>query len=235
MALTIALIVFVSVFVNSAAGFGIALVAMPLLVAALGLEVARPLVALFAAINSTVMLVYYREALNLKAVWPLIVASLVGIPLGELGLRTIDERIVTTGLGLLIIGYAVYSLVSPAIPEIKHRIWTWVAGFTSGILTGAYNTGGPPLVIYGTARRWGPDEFKGNLQGAGWLKGLAVVGTHFVSGNVTPEVWQGLLISLPAVVVGVVAGFAVGDRLKPEVFRRVVLFLLIILGVRLLF
>ena len=38
-------------------------------------------------------------------------------------------------------------------------------GFFAGILGGAYNTNGPPVVIYGSLRKWSPATFRATLQG----------------------------------------------------------------------
>jgi hypothetical protein len=232
--LGIAAIVFFSVITNTVAGFGIALVAMPMLVPLVGIEVARPLMALLTFLSGAAIIVYYKRQLNLKDVWPLIIASAVGVPLGEVLLRLLSERLVTAGLGIIVVGYALYGLLGPTIPRIKREGWAYFYGFISGVLSGAYNTGGPPLVLYATSKGWGPAEFRGNLQAVGLVKGALVIGTHAVSGNFTPAVGQSLLVALPAVVVGSVAGFAIGDQLNPVVFRKVVLVLLVVLGVRLI-
>ena len=56
-----------------------------------------------------------------------------------------------------------------------------MAGLLSGILTGAYNVGGPPVVIYADARRWTPDAVRSNLQSFFLLKGVMLVGVHALS------------------------------------------------------
>lgn len=62
-------VVFLAVFTQSLTGFGLALVSMPLLTMVLGIQTAAPLVALVALAAEIVLLIYYREALNLSVVW----------------------------------------------------------------------------------------------------------------------------------------------------------------------
>lgn len=73
--------------------------------------------------------------------------------------------IVTAFLGVVIVAYALYALFNPTLPELAQRSWAYGFGFAGGVLSGAYNTSGPPVVIYGTCRCWQPAEFKSNLQG----------------------------------------------------------------------
>lgn len=229
-----ALVMFFATFVQGSAGFGMALVSMPLLVGVLGVRTATPLVALLGSATEIIMLVRYREAFNWRAVARLSAASLVGIPLGVVLLGRLDEQIVTTALGVVIIGYAIYALAGPALPQLAHRAWAYSFGFVAGLLSGAYNTSGPAVVMYGSCRRWLPAEFKSNLQGFFLFNSVMVLLVHGLSGNFTPVVWHNFLLGMPTAVLGLLAGFCLDRRLNPQLFRRIVLVLLLVLGVRLL-
>jgi uncharacterized protein len=71
-----------AVFLQTAMGFGSALVAMPLLISKLGLMTAAPLVALMTLTTRLVMLSRYRATFRLADVWRLMLSAAVGIPLG---------------------------------------------------------------------------------------------------------------------------------------------------------
>ncbi len=228
-------IIFVAIFTQSLTGFGSALVAMALLPALLGLEVAAPLVALVAATTEAVLLIRYRSAVNFQPVWRLCVAAILAIPIGVVALRQIDERITLTLLGIVIVGYALYALGKFKLPALEQPRWAYVFGFLAGLLGGAYNTSGPPVVIYADSRRWSPLEFKANLQSFFLLNDVLVVLTHAASGNLTPLVWQGYLLALPAIGLGMWAGLSCDRLLNPATFRNIVLCLLVVLGFRMLF
>lgn len=223
-------IVFFAVFTQSVTGFGLALVSMPLLTAILGIQTAAPLVALFALVAEAILLAYYRTHLDLRVVWRLAIASAVGVPLGVLALQTVPEEIVLTVLGLVLAGYALYALLDFRLPEIKQPVWAYGAGFLAGILGGAYNTNGPPVIIYGNCRSWSPAAFKSNLQGFFVLSSTVMLVTHFLAGNYTPQVWRGVLVALPAVVLSIAAGVQLSKRIDAAAFRRLVLLLLLLLG-----
>lgn len=231
----IALILGLATFVQSSIGFGLALISMPLLVGVIGLQQATPLVALFAVVAEVLILVRYRASMSFRAVWRLIVASLVGIPVGVYLLGVVDTAVVTTALGLLLVLYALYALFSPRLPALAHTAWGFLFGFAAGVLGGAYNTGGPPVIIYGNCRRWEPEAFKGNLQAFFIVGSLALLATHYAAGNITAVTWRYLLWSLPAAAVAMLLGFALDRHINPNVFRKLVFGFLILLGLRLIF
>jgi len=215
-------------------GFGSALVSMALLPPLLGLRAAAPLVALMAGTIEIGLLIRYRQALRFAAVRWLGAALIVGVPVGLIGLRAVPERLALTILGLVLCGYSAYAFFNPQLPELRSRIWAPLLGFLAGALGGAYNTSGPPLVIYGHSQRWSTDEFKGNLQALFLVSDVIVVLGHLAAEGYTPGVLTGYVWALPGLVLGVALGLALERQLNPAVFRRLVLILLFAMGIRLL-
>jgi uncharacterized membrane protein YfcA len=234
MLLLIILIFFLSAFVQSIIGFGSALIAMPLLVSMLGIRITAPLVAVTALLMEIVILLRYREAFNFSVVKYLAIATFLGIPIGIYAVRYIDGEIVNKILGIIIIGYALYALLVPKLPDLASTVWAYIFGFIAGILGGAYNTSGPPYVIYGNARRWSPDEFKSNLQGLFLANGLIIVTVHALSGNINGGVLRYTFYAVPGLVLGMVAGFYLANRINSQLFRSFVLIALLFLGASLL-
>ncbi len=230
----IALIIFLGAFIQAISGFGSALVAMPLLTAVIGIQTASPLFAVVGFVLDTLLLWRFRAALNFQAIRRLVLASLVGIPLGVIFLRQQDPRLVTTLLGVTLVAYAVYALITPRLPELRRPGWGYLFGLLGGVLGGAYNTSGPPVVVFATCRRWSPAEFRGNLQAYFIVNSGIVMLTHAISGNLTPAVWQGLAWAVPGLAVGLTVGLAFNPWVNPERFRQIVLLLLLILGLRLM-
>ena len=226
------LAIFLGAFTQSLTGFGVALVSMAILPSLLGLQVATPLVALTGVVLEAMMLARYRESLQIGSIWRLLAASLAAIPFCVFFLRQLDERIALTVLGAVIAGYAMYALIGLRLPELRHPLWAWLTGLASGLLGGAYNTAGPPVVIYGNCRGWSPQEFKSNLSGFFVVNSLMVVTTHFLSGNYTPVVMKYFWWTLPALGLGFLAGQSLDRWLSPESFRKIVLVMLVVLGIR---
>jgi hypothetical protein len=207
---------------------------MAVLPSLLGLQTATPLVALVAIVLEVIMTIRYRAALLFKSILGLLAASLAAIPFGVLYLRRVDEGIALFILGFILTAYALYALIGFRLPELSHPAWAWGFGVLGGLLGGAYNTSGPPAVVYGNCRRWPLQEFKSNLSGYFVVNSVIVVFTHWLGGNFTPEVMSRFGPALPALALGFLLGQSLDRWLNPEVFRRTVLVLLIVLGIRLM-
>ncbi len=231
----VGLVVFLAAFTQSLSGFGLALISMALLPALIGIRAATALVALIAVVIEVVLLLRYRQALEFRAIWRVMLASAVGAPLGIALLRGLDEGVAMFALGVVLVGYALYALLGLRLPRLERPLWAYLAGLLGGVLGGAYNTSGPPVILYADCQGWPPPVFKSNLQGYFLFSSLVVVTGHALGGSFTPEVWRLFWLSLPPIAVGLVAGMSLDRWLSPAAFRRVVQALLIVMGVRLMF
>jgi uncharacterized protein len=223
-------ILFISTFIRSAIGFGDALIAMPLLAMALGIQTATPLVAFAAATIALVILIRNWRSVDIKSAWRLILLSLVGIPFGLVLLRAAPEYVVKAILGVLLILYGLYSLITPSLPLIRNERSAYIFGFIAGVLGGAYNTNGPPIVMYGLLRRWPPESFRATLQCYFLFTGLSILIGHGVAGLWTPLVLQLYLYSIPIIMLAIFAGGRINNHISKELFSRIVYAFLIVIG-----
>ncbi|MBT3189251.1 MAG: sulfite exporter TauE/SafE family protein [Anaerolineae bacterium] len=233
--LLIGAIFFLSAFTQGLSGFGVALVAMALLPNIIGIKDAIVLVALVAFVVDFGVLLRYRDSLQFKKVLPLILASFVGVPLGIFLLRRADEGLALAILGITLAGYALYALSGLRLLELKGKAWAYGTGFFGGLLGGAYNTPGPPIIMYASCKKWEPDVFKGNLQTFFIQNSIIVIIGHWASGNFTPDILSIFWRGSPYLLAGLFAGLAMDRWINPEVFRKIVLVLLVVMGLRLIF
>lgn len=227
-------IIFVAALIRSAVGFGDALLAMPLLTLVLDLPTATPLVAWMSATIAPMILLNTWRIVDIRAAWRLILASLLGIPIGLLFLREAPAFIVKTILGILLIGYGLYGLVRPTLPVLTSENWSYCFGFLAGMLGGAYNTNGPPIVIYGALRQWPPAHFRATLQCYFLATGFSILVSHGLSGFWTPRVFTLYAYSLPGIVLGIILGGKINQHLPQQFFQKVLYALLIGMGLLLI-
>jgi uncharacterized membrane protein YfcA len=91
------------------------------------------------------------------------------------------------------------------------------------------------VAAVGGVRRWSPPEFKSNLQSFFLLNDALVITGHALSSHLTPVVWDNYRVALPALGLGLVAGLSLERFINPAAFRKIVLLLLIVMGLRLIF
>ena len=226
-----AVILFCCAFIRSAIGFGDALLGIPLLGMVMNLPTASPVVALAGLVMGLSILVANRETVDFQSAWRLIAASLFGIPFGIVLLKTAPEHIVKFGLGLVLVLYGLYNLLTPGMPHIQHEKYAFPFGFLAGILGGAYNTSGPPVVIYGTLRQWPPDYFRATMQCYFIFTYSATIVGHGLARLWTPLVLTLFLWALPAIGLGIYLGGRVNRLLPHAMFRQLIFGLLVLVGV----
>ena len=117
-------------------------------------------------------------------------------------------------LGLFVVFYAVYALLSRPGATLVSRHWAYLAGFSGGITSSLFGAGGPPYAIYLSHRPLSKEQFRATLT----LNTVFSIGMRVTAFAVT-----GLMLKAE---VGVAAAFAVlaamvGLSLASWAFKRV--------------
>ncbi len=227
-------IVFISTLTRSTFGFGDALIAMPLLALFIDIKIATPLIALIAFFIAISILIKNWKKVEFKSAWRLILASLFGIPIGLWFLDDINEDIIKFVLGIIVLFFAIYSLLKPKLHKLKGEKYSWIFGFIAGVLGGAYNTNGPPIVIYSSLKKWNPQNFRATLQGYFFITGIMVVAGHGIAGNYTDKVLRYFAYCLPVVILAVILGARINKKIPVERFHKYIYIILVILGIMLI-
>jgi uncharacterized membrane protein YfcA len=219
--------------IRSAFGFGEALIAVPLLVLFMPLPVAAPLAVMLSITVASVVVAQDWKHIHLRSAAGLVLATLFGIPLGLLVLTSAHQQLVKAGLGILIALFAIYSLLARDAfhLEHEHRPLLLLSGFLAGILGGAFGMNGPPLVVYGSLRRWSPQQFRATLQ-AYFLpaSALGMIG-YWSTGLWTRTVTHEFLLSVPVMLPAVFVGRAINHRFSGAAFLKYVYWGLMLIGV----
>jgi uncharacterized membrane protein YfcA len=227
-------IIFIATLTRSTFGFGDAMVGMPLLTMVIGLSTATPLVGLMGITASATILIKHWRDVHIKSVWPLIVYTLIGIPIGILLLKGLYENVMKSVLAFVIIIFSLYKIFKPKLFTLANDKSACVFGLLAGILGGAYNTNGPPVVIYGTLRQWNPEKFRATLQGYFLPTGSLIAIGHCIGGFWTKTVLLNYLISLPVILIAIFLGGRINRRIPKAKFDNYVYTFLVILGTCLL-
>lgn len=229
-------VIFISSLIRVVFGFGNALLAMPLLaMTSLGIKVVTPLVALVAATLALQILYSAWKSVDIRSAWRLILSSLLGIPVGLYLIKVADDAVVKMILALVILGFSFYSLTNPGRRTKISEHASYLFGFVSGILGGAYNANGPPIVIYGTMRKWPPEEFRANLQGYFFPTSLIILSSHALGGLWTAPVGKLYLLAIPAMVAAMLIGNRIHKALPRNRFEMAIHTLLIVVALILIF
>jgi hypothetical protein len=232
----VVVVIFGATLIRSTLGFGEALVAVPLLALRAPVAVAAPLAVLVSIVVAGVVVVQDWRRIEHRSALGLVLASLLGIPLGVLLLTRANDHVVRLILGSVIIAFSLYALTvgRPRRLERDHAGWLMACGVLAGILGGAYGMNGPPLAVYGALRRWSPQQFRATLQGYFLPVSLACLAGYLFVGLWDAAVTRYFLWSLPGVAAAIGLGRTINRRIESDRFGRFVYLGLVLIGAVLL-
>jgi len=217
-------------------GFGAGLIAVGTM--ALLLPELKDAVVLLLLVNLPAELWVVRSSwqrISWRGVLAIFVGVALGTPIGTSLLRWGDARFLLIVLGVFLVAVgAVFLFIKDTGGRQLPR---WVAGpvgVVSGILTGLFGTGGPPLILYYRLQGVDKAAFRGNLMAIFLLMTVVRVPSYAVFGLITaPRLWSALTV-LPAVIIGAVIGNSIHLRIEEDTFRRLVSAALLVIGLLLL-
>jgi uncharacterized protein len=205
--------------IQSATGFGFALVLSPALFAAFDpVEAVTSLLLLSLALNLLVLFERGRpEHVDWRALAPMLVAALPGLAVGAVALALLSKEALQVAVGIAVILAAAWQLSrrSARDPSASHRALPpaagWAAGFASGALTTSISVSGPPIVLWLEAHGVRPEEFRASLAASFLVLNLAGGAVLLVAEGSTLD--ADVVLPLLGLVV---AGYALGAM----AFRR---------------
>jgi uncharacterized protein len=222
--------------VQSATGFGFALVLSPALFAVLDPYEAVTTMLLLGPPLNLLVLADSRGLAQWRVLAPMLAAAVPGLLVGALALELLSKSTLQVLVGAGVIGAAGWqlrrrSVAADATPVPATAGGAAVAGVLSGVLTTSISVSGPPVVLWLEALGLRPDELRASLAGsflfmnvAGGIVVVAAGGT----GAVRPDVLLALLV---LVLVGHALGRLAFRRIAGPAFSLVALGLVFCAGV----
>lgn len=234
----IALLIFAVLITGiSKSGFagGVGVVAVPLL----SLKTS-PIV----AVGLMLPLLIFMDAFSLKAWWRhrvdrllrlLFPAAVLGVVVGYLTYGVFSEDVLKIMLGVFSILFGLWGLLKPFKERLGMPGWAGaacggLAGFTSFIA----HSGGPPLNFFLLQRALSKEAFLGTA--VVFLAGINLVKLvpYAMLGLINVESLTVALLMIPVAWLGVKLGLVIQKQLSGELFFRIILVLLLLLGIRLI-
>jgi len=230
----VGLISFFAGLIQGLSGFGSALVAMPLLLFLIPVQVATPFCILMGLVITAQLGIGLKRHLDVKKIAPLFIGCLPGIACGTLLLKNADNNLIKPALGALLIGYSIFQLFSrPRSIELR-PLWGVVAGFLTGLIGATFSAGGPPTIIYTSLNHWDKDAIKATLTGFFFLTGVIIALAHMAAGITSLLVLKFFVVSLPFIILGTSAGTVLYVRLSHRGYLKLIYVLLFCMGMMLL-
>lgn len=232
----IAMVLFIGGFIQSSAGFGFGLFALPLLLfLELKLQEAVIIVVIGSAIQKIMGIRYFRKVINLKEISPLIISGLTGLPIGLYLMFKVSGMHVSSikqVIGFLIVFMLLlrWSKLIRSVISIK-KIWTYLTGFLSGILNGFANIGGPPVVLWVLVQNWENRKMRATIISFSlfFVPFQIVIMLIIFGRTLYSPLFFSLLLS-PSVLIGSWIGLKFGDRFSKKILEKYMELLLLLIA-----
>ncbi len=233
--LALSLIIFIASVVRGFTGFGLAMVAVPLIQFLMPVTDTAVFIAM---INLIFSILYYHRSkeivkgqpLGTMAVW-----TVIGVAGGAVILKFVNPGYIQMGWGVLIV-FIVIALARGLNLNIRSdRTAMTLSGLFGGVLAGATGITGPPVAIILSSIRTPKDKFNAIISIFILFAVSYALVFYLISGLIRTEILMLALCSIPALLAGLYTGDRLVSRISQNTFTAVVYVVLVIMGVITLF
>jgi uncharacterized membrane protein YfcA len=222
--------------VKGVTGMGLPTVAIGVLGAVMSPVAAAAILVIPSFVTNVWQMLAGQDKLRLmRRLWLMMLCIVIGTVLGTRLLVVVDPVWSGRALGIALIAYAAYALLSPTI-STSARAEPWLSpiiGIVTGVVTGATGVFVIPAVPYLQSLGLQKDELVQALGLSFTVSTIALAGGLLAHGAFRlDQLGLSLLAVLPALA-GMWLGSIVRQKISPKTFRRCFLLFLVVLGLEL--
>ena len=236
------LVVFVTHTLEAITGFGCAVLAMPFVSALLGVRMAVMVITVLAW-----LLAFYLTIRNVRSIdfkqWGIItLCMLIGLPVGMYLFRSQQTDVLSLILAFFIVFVSISQLFRliqgralKPLPEGKKAIVYYILLIIAGVVHGLFSSAGPLAVLYATRALKDKAAFRATLCLLWTTLNTIIIATYLIEGSYTAPTAKTTALLLPFVVVGIVIGERIHDRVNARTFSLIVFSMLLATGIFMLY
>jgi uncharacterized membrane protein YfcA len=219
-------------FVNGLTGFGTALTGLPIWLQAVEPAIAAQLASACSVLGHISTFPKIWHAIAWRRVAPLILAGLLGVPVGTLLLPYIALGPFKLGVGAILVGYCAFMLFAAGRVRLTTggRGAEAVIGVLSGVLGGLAALSGVLVTVWASLKAWPKDQRRVFFQAFNFTVLTAMLIASAGTGQIGSRSLLALCVGAPGTLVGAALGHRLYRRLDDVGFERLVLAVLLLSG-----
>lgn len=220
-------------FVQRVSGFGFGIVTMIFLTRMMpSYGEATAICGIFGIVTDLFVIIPMHRLIKWKKLIYPSAAAMVFIVLAVIFMKKQPESILFILLGAVLIALSIWFMFFSKKVKIKDNPATGlICGSLSGVMSGLFSMGGPPVVIYFLQTSENRDTYIVMLQTFFFITGLWGVGVKAVAGYVTPAVLILAVFGLIGNAIGTGIGKKVYEKLSADLLRKIVYVFMALSGV----
>ncbi len=222
--------------VQGISGFAFAMVAMAVWVWGVDPKLAAVMAVFGGVTGQIISVIRVRRGWHLHLLWPFVLGSVIGIPLGNRVLASLDPNRFKLVLGAMLVVCCGAMLATAKLPKITHggRFADAFVGLLGGVMAPLSGFSGLAPALWATLRGYTKDEHRAVLQNFN----LVVLSATFVSlvlaGRTGPQHYPQMAVVAGSLIVPSLYGSKIYTGMSPIAFRNGVLWLLVFAGATML-
>lgn len=222
--------------VQGISGFAFAMVAMSIWVWSVDPQVAAPMAVFGGWTGQVVSAIRIRRGWHLSILWPFVLGSAVGIPIGTRLLPLLDPSRFKLVLGSLLVVCCSAMLATARLPTIRTggRTADAFVGLLGGVMAPLSGFSGLAPALWCTLRGYTKDEHRAVLQNFNLIVLSATMASNVWSGRVRTDMLPHMGLVGASLVLPAIWGSKIYIGMSAATFRQTVLWLLILAGAAML-
>lgn len=206
--------------VRGFAGFGGALIFMPVAAAALDPRVAAPAFLVMDFVLTLPMLWNAVRTCRWPTVLPAAIGAIITVPVGAAILAHADPVTLRWGLSALVLALLILLASGLRYSGEPHRAASIGVGAVSGILGGIGQVAGPPVIAFWVAGPYPPPVIRANLMTYFTIMSLSTFAAYAWNGLFTGEALETIVLFAPIYAVALFAGARLFGKAPERYYRR---------------
>ena len=231
--LIVGLGIFLGFFIQTLIGFAGALIALPILLIAIGLQDAIAYISIFYFYSSVYLIAQEWRNIDRKIILKLGVATILGVGLGVWVLVHGKPVFLKKALGVFILVYVMYSVFAKD-KVFKQPKLEFLFGLAGGFFSGLFSTGGPLYVIVVKNSAVTMKAFRATMFGILGLITVVRIPTLYKAGILNMEQVHYSFYLMPFFILAIYLGKKAYVKLNEAILKNGVLVLLFLSGIMLL-
>ena len=219
------LAIFFAAFLQAITGFGLVIVAAPLLMFFYDPKIVVPVMLLLACSGNTVQAYLMRKKANLPLIGHLAIGVLLGIPIGFFVFDYVSSDTLKVWISTVVfLSLLIMQISHRHIPESRRN--TIITGMCSGFSSMTTGMAGPPFLIYLAYTKMNAETFRATCFVFFLCCNSTSLIGYLIGGHPLTAAVHEFIYLLPALAAGLSLGHALARFIPTSLLRRLIFFVL---------
>lgn len=227
------LVVLITNIIQGITGFAGTVLAMPFSILLLGIDVAKPVLNIVTIVACGIIVIKSYKHIVWNEFFKMSIIMLIGVFIGEYLYSIFSVDILLTIYAVFVIIIALKGLFVTKEFNLCEAVLITIV-LAAGIIHGMFISGGPLLIIYAVKKIKNKEQFRATLSPVWIVLNVYILTKQLIGGVINATIMETVVIAIPALLIGVIIGNRLAEKMSQKAFLKLSYILLLISGVSLI-